>query len=540
MGVQVASRLVGSVAERPQQTDWARLIPGELPANRKAFKKPPQSVKPFPVNSAGYAQPVAANAGEGTIGLLLPTPLRSRTAKEWLSSVACDGALITLNWFLLAAIAAPPQGLIPRIRPFLVVPWSPISLLGMSILHAALITLVAYTEGLYAPPADLGLQTRILAKAVLLSTLVLCIAYPLQGASWNVEVSCCVAGFLHFGTLRMWRWWTLAREQNARRGVNVRNVLIVGAGTVGRRVALYVEHHPSCGRRVCGFLDDERPLGGGIVGRICDLAVMARREFIDEVILAAPLDSDLTLRILRESKRLHLDLEIIPELFGCDPEGAEIERLGGLPVICVHAERLPAGALVVKRVIDMLGAGVGLAVLLPMLMLIAALIKIDSCGPVLYIAQRAGRKGRSFRCYKFRTMVCDADRLKDSLREKNERLGPIFKIADDPRITRVGRLLRLYSLDELPQLWNVLKAEMSLVGPRPHPVEEFEGYDLSHLGRLDVTPGMTGLWQVSARRDPSFERAMNLDREYIRTWSLGLDLRILVRTVSAVVCGSGD
>lgn len=137
-------------------------------------------------------------------------------------------------------------------------------------------------------------------------------------------------------------------------------------------------------------------------------------------------------------------------------------------------------------------------------------------------------------------MVTDADQRKHSLRARNLRSGPIFKILNDPRITRVGRFLRRYSLDELPQLWNVVKGEMSLVGPRPHPAEEFAAYDVGHLGRLDITPGLTGLWQVSARRDPSFNRAMELDREYIRTWSLGLDLRILLKTVSAVALGSGN
>jgi lipopolysaccharide/colanic/teichoic acid biosynthesis glycosyltransferase len=159
---------------------------------------------------------------------------------------------------------------------------------------------------------------------------------------------------------------------------------------------------------------------------------------------------------------------------------------------------------------------------------------------VLYAAPRAGRKGRSFLCYKFRSMVRDADALKEYLRKRNERHGPFFKITDDPRITRVGRVLRRYSLDELPQLWNVLKGEMSLVGPRPHPLDDFSAYAIEHLPRLDVTPGITGLWQVTARRDPSFQAGMNLDIDYIHRWSLGMDLRILLKTAGAVLRGSGD
>ena len=189
---------------------------------------------------------------------------------------------------------------------------------------------------------------------------------------------------------------------------------------------------------------------------------------------------------------------------------------------------------------DVIGAGLALTALLSLLAVIAALIKLDSAGPVLYCAPRAGRKGRLFRCYKFRTMVTDADALKERLRCDNQRAGPCFKIAGDSRITRLGRFLRRYSLDELPQLWNVFKGDMSLVGPRPHPLDDVAGYEIEHLARLDVTPGITGLWQVTARRDPSFQRVMELDREYIRTWSLGSDVRILLKTVLAVVRGSGD
>lgn len=137
-------------------------------------------------------------------------------------------------------------------------------------------------------------------------------------------------------------------------------------------------------------------------------------------------------------------------------------------------------------------------------------------------------------------MVSNADELKHALRNRNERSGPFFKIANDPRITRVGRFLRRYSLDELPQLWNVLRGEMSLVGPRPHPLDDFAAYELEHLDRLDVTPGLTGLWQVTARRDSSFQKGIELDREYIRSWSLSMDIRILLQTLRAVVQGSGD
>ena len=192
-----------------------------------------------------------------------------------------------------------------------------------------------------------------------------------------------------------------------------------------------------------------------------------------------------------------------------------------------------------KRNVDAVAAATALVFTSPLLLIIAIVIKLESRGPVLYQAYRAGLKGRRFRCYKFRTMGTDADELKEHLRAHNQRHGPFFKMVDDPRVTRAGRFLRRYSLDELPQLWNVVKGEMSLVGPRPHPIDDFERYDLGDLQRLDVPPGLTGLWQVTARRDPSFERGLALDLEYIRSWSLWRDFRILCKTISVVFRGSG-
>jgi exopolysaccharide biosynthesis polyprenyl glycosylphosphotransferase len=326
----------------------------------------------------------------------------------------------------------------------------------------------------------------------------------------------------------------------AHRGVaGNRNILIVGAGKVGRQIVRHFNAQPELHRRFCGFLDDRRPLGNEIVGRTGDLALFARSVFIDEVILAPPHDRETTLRVLREAQKLKLDVKIAPDLFGCEPRGAA-EQVGGIPLISLHQERAPVLRLLLKRALDVLGSASALILLAPILALVAGIIRLDSRGPALYAAPRAGRKGKPFQCYKFRTMVRDADALKEGLRERNQRQGPFFKITGDPRITRVGRFLRRYSLDELPQLFNVLKGEMSLVGPRPHPLDDFFGYAIEHLPRLDVTPGMTGLWQVTSRRDPSFQASVKLDIEYIRRWSLGMDLRILWKTAGAVLRGSGQ
>jgi exopolysaccharide biosynthesis polyprenyl glycosylphosphotransferase len=515
--------------------DWARLIPGETPAFR-GRRKPVRPVRASASEKvAEIATATVAHTPENTLALLIPGPLQSRASSRWVRSMAADFALVALDWLLIGALLVPLRLLFPHVRLFAYAAGAPVSLLGIAFLHAALITLMAYTEGLHAAGGDLRKQAGILGKSVLWATTVLCLAYGLQGAPWATAALFCGAGSLHFGALWAWRWQSRRQQKSG----EARNVLIVGAGGVGRRVASYVEGHPESGRTVCGFLDNDRPLGDRVIGRVSDLARMARTEFVDEVILAAPHDRGLTLQVVREAQRLRLDVEIIPELFGCKQAGRDVERVGDLPLICLHTERLPAVALVLKRVVDVIGAGLALTIVLPLLAVIAGLIKLDSCGSVFYCAQRAGRKGRLFRCYKFRTMVSAADSLKEHLRRNNQRSGPFFKIAEDPRITGLGRILRRYSLDELPQLWNVIKGDMSLVGPRPHPLDDVAGYEIEHLSRLDVTPGITGLWQVTARQDPSFVRGLELDREYIRTWSLRSDMRILLRTVLAVVRGSG-
>jgi lipopolysaccharide/colanic/teichoic acid biosynthesis glycosyltransferase len=194
---------------------------------------------------------------------------------------------------------------------------------------------------------------------------------------------------------------------------------------------------------------------------------------------------------------------------------------------------------------DVTLAFVALTVVSPLMLLIAIAVKVEAMqtrvkGPILYKAARIGRKGRTFNCYKFRTMVPNADKMKADLAHMNEREGVLFKIVNDPRITKVGRILRKYSLDELPQFYNVLRGDMSLVGPRPPIASEVEQYDLAHLRRLDVLPGITGLWQVEARQDPSFDSYISLDTAYVENWSFWLDLKILARTVGVVFSGTGS
>jgi exopolysaccharide biosynthesis polyprenyl glycosylphosphotransferase len=319
-----------------------------------------------------------------------------------------------------------------------------------------------------------------------------------------------------------------------------RNVLIIGHGPAGRELASYFKEHPLAGFRVRGFLDEAEPAGEEVLGRIANLVEVARANFVDEVILTAPYEREFARRVVQEARQNRLAVKVVPELFGSGPETVALDWVGSTPVLQLHREPLPTWRLFLKRAADVVASGFGLVLALPLMILIGLCIKLDSPGPVLYGSRRLGKKGQTFICHKFRTMIPGAEHAKQALRTANERHGPTFKLAQDPRVTTAGRWLRRYSLDELPQLWNVLRGEMSLVGPRPHPLDDCERYALDHLRRLDVTPGMTGLWQVTARNDPSFQRSLALDMEYIEHWSLGLDLRILWKTVFSVVRGSGS
>jgi len=532
----VSAAALKPAEEKMDAAEWGRLIPGSESVFDRRTRKRPQSIRPL--GSATSPGAVQEAPPAGRIACLQPRPLQSRVGWNWLRCTTTDWALVCLNWLIVGAVLVPLREQFPQVWSFGYAAGAPIALLGVALLHAALITLIAHTEGLQLVQSDRRKVSEILAKSVIWATSLLCVAYSLQGAPWTISGLICLAGGLHLGALWEARRWLGAYQNPAR--TQALRVLIIGAGPTGRILAASIAGQAVPDRLLCGFLDDQVPLGDGVIGQVSDLARIARKEFVDEVILAAPRDSGFTRRVLADARRLRLDVEIVPELYGCDPVDEEIKRVGTLPLLCVHAERLPAFALCVKRLLDAVVASAALVVLSPVLAIMAAMIKWDSPGPVFYCAPRAGRKGRFFRCFKFRTMVSNADHFKTHLRRSNERAGPFFKISGDPRITRVGRYLRRYSVDELPQLWNVVRGEMSLVGPRPHPLDDVAAYEISDMARLDVTPGITGLWQVTARRDPSFRRGMELDREYIRTWSLGLDARILLKTLRAVVKGSGE
>jgi exopolysaccharide biosynthesis polyprenyl glycosylphosphotransferase len=329
-----------------------------------------------------------------------------------------------------------------------------------------------------------------------------------------------------------------------REGLETRNVLIVGAGRVAHALRNHLESLRHLGFRFKGFVAlSEREAESGdadIIGDVRNCLSLARSLFVDEIFFSVPAEKKLVIALVEEARSVGIDVRVVPDLYDGLAWNAPVEYIGQFPTIPLHRRDLPIGAFLLKRVIDITGATLALVIGSPVMLMLMIATKLDSDGPVFYRAQRIGRKGRNFTCYKFRTMCVDADKLKESLKHKNERDSVLFKISNDPRVTRVGRLLRKYSLDELPQLYNVLRGDMSLVGPRPPIASEVEQYDLSHLRRLDVLPGMTGLWQVEARQDPSFDSYISLDTAYVENWSLWLDMKILARTVGVVFSGTGS
>lgn len=414
--------------------------------------------------------------------------------------------------------------------------------LGFLLLYAVMILLFCQSQSLYRTVRARTSANESVAvlKAVFFSTLLLSAFIYLSGVKVVSRLVVVSAGLLNLTTFIAWR--LLKRRIVVRRslhGIGTRNVLVIGAGRIGQALAAYLERNKQLGLTFKGFLDANHSTHPKLLGKIEDLHRIVRSEFIDEVLITIPSEREMVKRIATEACLQRLNVKVVPDLYDGIGWDAPIDHIGYFPVMELHWEPIPGFGLFLKRLIDICFSALGLTILSPILLIIGVGVRLDSPGPSIYRSQRAGKKRRLFTCYKFRTMVANADAIKHQFRHLNERQGPTFKISKDPRVTRVGKFLRKYSLDELPQLWNVLVGDMSLVGPRPHPLDDCEQYVLDHLRRLEVKPGITGLWQVAARKHPSFDKNIQLDLEYIDNWNLWLDLRILLRTLPAMVNGSG-
>ncbi|MEW5895590.1 MAG: sugar transferase [Candidatus Omnitrophota bacterium] len=327
------------------------------------------------------------------------------------------------------------------------------------------------------------------------------------------------------------------------RGYNNRNVLIIGAGKAGRGLKEEIERYPGMGLRVKGFLDDapehvDEDLRGLVLGKIIDFRRIATQYFIDHVFVTAYHTEEVFLKLLLQARKFGIAVDVVP--FGYRMISGDLVKhnIGFVPLLS-YSPNGKGQHNIGKRIFDLIVAWSGCILLAVPFLAIGILIILDGAGPVFYFSERFGRGGKRFKMMKFRTMIVGADRMQEELRERNEADGPIFKMRDDPRVTRFGKFLRKYSLDELPQLFNVIKGDMSLVGPRPFPVDQIESSDLRQLRRLGVRPGITGLWQVKGRSDAPFGRLLRWDIWYINNWSFGLDLSILWQTIPAVVKGRG-
>jgi len=410
-----------------------------------------------------------------------------------------------------------------------------------------LLVILARSYGLYGPILNhSGLhEQRMTVQAALISGLLLCGTLYLSRAEMvsRVVVSLMVVFtmILLCGRRAVWRKFVYKRY---REGLETRNVLIVGAGRVAHALRNHIESLRHLGFRFKGFVAlteyEAESSDADVIGHVRNCLPLARSLFVDEIFFSVPAEKKLVISIVEEARAIGIDVRVVPDLYDGLAWNAPVENIGQFPTIPLHRRDLPIGVFLLKRALDTTGAALALLLGWPFMLLLLIAIKLDSNGPVFYRAQRIGRKGRTFTCYKFRTMCANADKLKDGLEHLNERDGILFKIANDPRVTRVGRLLRKYSIDELPQFYNVLRGDMSLVGPRPPMASEVAQYDLAHLRRLDVLPGMTGLWQVEARQDPSFDSYISLDTAYVENWSLWLDMKILARTVGVVLSGTGS
>ncbi len=332
-------------------------------------------------------------------------------------------------------------------------------------------------------------------------------------------------------------------------GYNRRYLLVIGANRRAAELARRIEDRPELGYKIVGFVaenDEARgsaraPVTGQVLGTLPDLQTILKSERVDEMMVCLPVEasfSDISL-IVRHARDLGVVVRLMPQLDDSHVlRTLRVEEFEGDQVITLFREQM-LFQLTMKRLADIVISLTALTLLSPVMLAAALAIKLSSPGPILFAQDRVGMNQRRFKLFKFRSMVADAETRKRELEHLNEVDGPVFKIGNDPRITPVGRFLRKTSIDELPQLFNVLSGEMSLVGPRPPLPDEVERYEWLFRKRLSVKPGITCVWQVSGRNNITFERWMQMDHDYIENWSLWLDLKILLKTVPAVVLGRG-
>jgi exopolysaccharide biosynthesis polyprenyl glycosylphosphotransferase len=406
------------------------------------------------------------------------------------------------------------------------------------------------TFGAYAGPRTTSrLQyTWAVGRAVAVgvaSLLTILFLLKIQYASRVVIVTFGVLDFLVLAGIRL--GVVAYFQRSLRQGDHFRRVLIVGTGTRARRLAETLLHTADWGIRIVGHLDPDptrvgdRILGSSVLGTVGDISSVLKENVIDDVILAIPRamipDVD---KIAHACEEEGVKLGMMADVFDVHVARMRLVDLGAIPLLTLEPVAHDEWKLFVKRLMDLGLALLSLPIVLPLIAVVSVVVRLDSPGPVFFVQDRVGLHKRRFRMLKFRTMTAGAEHLQAQVEHLNEAQGPIFKIANDPRITRIGRFLRRSSLDELPQMLHVVTGDMSLVGPRPMSVRDVDLFDHGlQRKRFSVKPGLTCLWQASGRSELSFSRWLELDLQYIERWSLGLDIKILFKTIPAVLSRRG-
>jgi exopolysaccharide biosynthesis polyprenyl glycosylphosphotransferase len=413
--------------------------------------------------------------------------------------------------------------------------------------YAVLWPFVLWTQGLYRHRARWTVRGEVgdVGRAtVIFAAIVLSLLFATKNSEASRLVLIILFPLLAVGALATRLALRRVLVELRRRGHNARFLLILGTTQESEAFANLVDGHPSLGLQVIGHLAEgadppsisTRPT----LGTLDDLEDVLHRLVVDEVAICLPPSEssriDEIVRLCEDEGKI---VRIPMYFLGRAISSARAEEFGDVAVYSILSGPDRVAGLLAKRAFDIV-CGTAIAILLtPAMLAIAAWIMLDSPGPAMFHQRRVGLHGRTFDVFKFRTMAVGAEERIEELRHLNEINGNAFKITSDPRVTRAGRWLRRTSLDELPQLLNVLRGEMSLVGPRPPLPSEVVGYDVWQRRRLSMRPGMTGLWQVQARREPDFDRWVESDLEYIDRWSFWLDLKIMVKTVPAVLTGGG-
>ncbi len=397
---------------------------------------------------------------------------------------------------------------------------------------------------------ELGLLASAAAYTVLAMIAIIFVLRPLEISRlmylYLFPISIVLLGLKRAGVRRVQR-------SLLRRGIGVRNVMVVGATDPANRIMKAVIDNPNLGLRLIGYVDNEKRFSEWTMpiyyrngqpvphmGRLDQLGSLADEYQVDEVIVALPatMHEDIN-EVINLSYEHDLKFSLVPDVFELQVNTLDFQELNGVPLIGIKDNRLTGWNYLVKRASDIVLALIGITLAAIPMLVIAIAIRLDSPGPIILRQTRIGKYGRRFTCFKFRSMYIDADARFDELKQFNQTGGATFKMVDDPRRTRIGRFIRRNSLDELPQLFNILLGQMSLIGPRPGLERELEQYAEWHFRRLEVTPGLTGLSQVSGRSNLKFDETVRLDIYYAENWSLWVDFKILLRTLPAVLKRDG-